>query len=209
MARIDDKQHDYANHYGAWNGSLVCLAPGKTWMGCRVTFHMHYFRQSHDRCFGYCFVQGQQEDVLLSFLTEGEERLALAEEDRVVFQRTARKNVYVVDPGPWWVDPVRFTLLTAMLRDATWVERGNRTFEDLIKLGHRYLSQTQRAILTFFAGCTFYQGKQFNGWCETFRGGDVSMLGRHPPEHALVECCHHPGWPYLRTPAASQALSAK
>lgn len=169
------------------------LPNGINWSYCRVTFHKNYYR---DDCksFFYQLRTGQSRGDIIKVITEAEDRLELHESKRFVANPVkSYHDVMHCEPGSWWNDPVRFTLLTLFLRES----QGNLKYT---LMSGNYASVTVSAINRFLDGFVYYRAEKFDGWRETFSNDkpeNLTYLGKKPTIDSVL-CCHHPGWQYVK-----------
>lgn len=192
-----------------YSGSIGSLRPfgGGSWQTCRVSFHEEYHKlRLYKPDLGFMYVGIKAPEVVVQIMSEVEDNAKVPEADRLQFRvvesKNVPKNTLFIDTGEWWGDPVRFTLLTALLRDinnnADIDINSNNTLEEVITSG-KYLSQTPNAIRHFLKGKTYFWGNKFGGWVKQFAfipQKDVEdQLKDEPSPDENVIVSHHPGWP--------------
>jgi hypothetical protein len=169
--------------YGSYSGSF--LPVGSTvWIGCRVTFH-----RDATTGFYYKFKYQKWEDIKTT-INEAEVHLGLSEPDQLRFHPTNEEDVIYCEPSEWWLDPIRFTLLTVLLREA------KNNLRNSLDAGY-FLSLTKAAAERFLDGAVFYHGDKFDGWLNEFmRTENLTKLQKTPSANETVRVCHHIGWDY-------------
>ncbi len=178
--------------YSGGRGQFKSFNDG-VWQYCRVTFHEKYYTAFKAKGWaspGFLYMNSYKQTLqqILDCLGDVEKNLPL--EDQVIVSPTQFENVYHYQPGLWWDDPVRLTLLSCILRDA----RGN-VRETLQDGDIRYLGRTHQALEAFVGGATFYQEESYNGWYNSMldnKEGIVKLKDKPGPEECNV--IHHPGW---------------
>lgn len=182
------KKTDNANYVGS-PGNFKPFMTG-TWELCRVTFHEAYYKLCNivKKPPGFIYVHkaGQSNDSLHALLSEVENKIGLAVEDQVTLTPTQHNTAVHVMPSEWWNDPVRFTLLTCLLRD-------NAGTVEKTKEG-RYMKPTSAAFDRFLQGNTFYHYDTYQGWLNSLRGDKASKMQNKPYEKDVCLVEHHIGW---------------
>jgi hypothetical protein len=165
------------------------------WYSCREEFHDRY-----DKVYGYndevkpflyyprVSVNVQTLQSLVDFMTEIEVKLNLPMDDRLTFHPTSVTDV-CVSLTEWWADPLRFNLLTILLR-----ETGPK-LADVLKAPGSYLAHTMPAFEYFLAGNVYYQKPSFDGWLKAFQAISEehlhTTLGKKPPAHERILVQHN------------------
>jgi hypothetical protein len=191
-------------------GSFQVMNSDTGWIGCRVSFHEAWYKKwvinNKQKNFYYCSMSWQTPQIVTDSITQAEECLALPEEDRCKIwpvkardipanNRTIAKGEMFIEPSDWWIDPIRWTFLTALCRSAS-----TDKLKDLIKKG-LYFSTTQAATEKFLEKNTFYQGETFGGWVVQFSQSDQAhLLSNKPVKRDAVQVSHHPGWSWYAIP---------
>src|SRR4051812_13036743 len=106
MAVLVDKKIKSPQGY---HPSLGGFWTDNQWLTCRVTFQDRIGKNG-DKSF---FYREKSTNSLVKVITEVEELLKLPEKYQVRFTTTDQQGYWKIEPGEWWFDPVRFTLLTA------------------------------------------------------------------------------------------------
>lgn len=162
------------------------------WYSCRVEFHEHSHVKAAESNNGrnytsFLYNAKAEENQILDVLSQVEERLKLEEKDQLLFKSMGEGVLYIA-PSEWWCDPIRFTLLTAFIRDAQTSLKV--TLESSTT---RYINPTREAVNLFLDGNYFYRGSFYEGWVMTFSdSGRNSLLGSEPSELKTVQVRHHP-----------------
>ncbi len=142
--------------YTATYGGLAIAERGY-WFKCRDAFHsiarpkVIYFRHPPER-----FAQ------IVAFMNHVEDRLERPQ--RLQCDTTATPGVMQVTLDEFWREPLRTSLLTALLRAAL----DHETLEDALQK-NIYLSATKPAVERFLAGHTTCPFRTHVGWVEYFK----------------------------------------
>jgi hypothetical protein len=210
---------------GTYQISNGMFRTNPSWHTCREQFHETWCVRNEaakEVDFYYVYHPGVQtlEDIHKA-LDEADKMLGLPEKDQATLKRVDPKVggkagdlVCYISPSEWWLDPVRYMLFTAIIRDA----RKGGLEGSMKDAGCRYLKNTKEAVYKFLGGNTFYNEEYFPGWLATFshvynkekplvlawadqKGSHsktitdpLSLLQNTPSAVEKVMTCYHRGW---------------
>jgi len=134
------------------------------WHGCREQFHRAICRRD-EKSFLFVATTASQ-DYIRKFIIEFESRAGIAPKYQIQFKKTDNPVVMYVVVSKWWSkQPIRHSLLTALLRCAVRYDGTN--FVSAL-YSRTYTTETKTAVERFLSGHTWFVG---NGaqWHATFR----------------------------------------
>ncbi len=152
------KEFNTVVSYDQWRPVYKTFTAGK-WESCRESFQYRYNEDHFKEVMFKTTFPGRTE----AFLEMTQDKIGLKDKDRLTVHKTQYKQVVLIKLSEWWQVPMRFNLLTILLRASRnyTITRGDfwGTLEN-----NRYLGN-QEAFTRFMDGYTVYKGKRIGkGW---------------------------------------------
>lgn len=148
---------------------------GNDWVAetCRDRLQSHF--DSYPEQMEFYFAAGGPKIAqrVIKFMQVVEPAARVNEEDRIKIEATTDESILYVLMSPWWRNPVRRSLLTALLRAGrSYTEESGKGFDAALN-SIEYTSKTRKAIDLFLSGHTAVKNKTvpkngFGGWYNLF-----------------------------------------
>lgn len=179
----------YTPYRGSFTVNMDVSSRGQ-WYTCRESFHHYRAAGKKDGLpFLYSMSVVQDLDSVVDTFNDVEKKLGLSEADQCEVTKTDVPHIVLFSPSEWWSDPIRFNLLSALLKGA------NPKGLSGARNNYSYLLETAMTLDKFLDGHTFYQGLRFTGWYKEFCGVVASKaLADKPAPNKTVTVTYGSGW---------------
>jgi hypothetical protein len=142
------------------------------WFRCRELFAGYF---SPDTKLIYFSFSCAKESSVPHFIATTEEVLNLSRKtpmkSTVFHHVTNKKNVWAIDPSPFWRHcPMRRSLFTILLRSGRFYDTHQNNWEESL-YSDEYIKTTKNASMRFMYGFNYYvmHPGDRSGWCVTFK----------------------------------------
>jgi hypothetical protein len=132
--------------------------------------------------------QGQYLDNIYDTFEEIEKIIGVSSGITLAPGRKTCPGYVYVEPGPFWIDPIRMHLLSCILKDT------QGSINSMYR--GKYIGPTEGAFKYFLEGNTFYQSYEFKGWHRSFSESTAErhLLGKKPSTVKSVLVTHNSAW---------------